>query len=272
MTYTDYLKALNLDCPQAPNLDFLKAFTVHHIERFTFNNLAVLLHQDLPLDSQSIFKKVVARGEGGYCFEHNKIAYEALSEWGFNVRLVLARVINNYERPVPRTHRLTIVECAGETYLVDVGFGATCPILPIAFNSKTPQKAGFEYYQIRAISHNEYELILMKQDQPFILYRFDLAQYSDADCEVGHFYSHKHASAVFVNNVVVSQKTPTETFSLTNQRFTHTTEFSESVSIIDSSEKLFKRLRNTFHLSIEPELCDFLFTHNIAPKLETTKR
>ncbi|MCO4784935.1 arylamine N-acetyltransferase family protein [Marinomonas atlantica] len=271
MTYTDYLKALNLARPQEPNLDFLNAFTVHHIERFTFNNLAVLLHKDLSLDSQSILKKVVQRGAGGYCFEHNKIAYEALAEWGFNVRLVLAKVINNNERPVPRTHRLTIVECAGETYLVDVGFGATCPILPIAFNRNTPQKAGLEYYQIRATNHNEYELLLLKEGEPFILYRFDLAQYSDADCEVGHFYSHKHASAVFVNNVVVSQKTPTETFSLANQRFKHATESSESVSIIDSPEKLCGILRNTFDLCIEPELCEFLYTHHIAPKLEITK-
>ena len=36
------------------------------------------------------------------------------------------------------------------------------------------------------------------------LYRFELLEYGPMDCEVGHFYSHRHPEASFVNRLVVS--------------------------------------------------------------------
>lgn len=269
MMVTNYLNALKLTPPQQPNLAFLQTLTQRHIERFTFNNLAVLLHENIQLDSESVFQKVVQRDVGGYCFEHNKLAYDALAQSGYNVRLVLAKVINNNERPVPRTHRLTIVEVEGQSFLVDVGFGAACPILPIALHASTPQNAGFEQYQIQSVNNNEYELVLLKEGGPFVLYRFDFAQYNEADCEMGHFYSHKHPLAVFVNNLVVSKKTPTNTFAISNQHFIHSSTSGEKRSLITTSRDLFDLLSNVFGLSIEQEVCDFLFTQHIATRLET---
>lgn len=65
--------------------------------------------------------------QGGYCFEHNKIAYLALKHLGFEVRSVLARVMLNGKPTNPRTHRMNVLELDGETYLVDVGFGNKTP-------------------------------------------------------------------------------------------------------------------------------------------------
>lgn len=268
MTHLNYLTTLGLSQPKAPSLDFLRTFTERHLERFSFNNLAVLLHQEISLQSQAILHKVVQQGLGGYCFEHNKLAYEALSLCGFEVRLVLARVINNDERPVPRTHRMTLVTLAGEHYLVDIGFGAACPIKPLALANRLPQQAGFERYQVVQNNQQEYELWQLRENGPFLLYRFDLAHYSDADCEMGHFYSHKHPHAVFVNNLVVSQKSARETYVITNERLTHHSASGRESRLIASSESLFEALTQVFKLSIEQEVCEFLFTHYLAPRLD----
>lgn len=268
MIFNQYLEALELSTPKEPNLSFLNAFTMRHIERFTFNNLAVLLCQDIPLDLSAVFNKVVLRGMGGYCFEQNKLAYEALSHWGFNVRLLLARVINNNERPVPRTHRITLVELNNQRYLADVGFGAACPIIPISLDNPLPQQAGFEHYQIQKNDHNEYELWQCNEDGPFLLYRFDLAQYTDADCELGHFYSHKHPNAAFKNNLVVSKKTSASAISIANQRLKYSSTSSTNVELIESSKSLFEILTNLFQLQVEQEVCEFLFEHLIVPKIE----
>ena len=270
MAFSEYLNALSLEAPQQANLAFLEALTERHIERFTFNNLAVLLHENLLLDRQTLLDKIVTRDIGGYCFEHNKLAYEALSEWGFNVRLVLARVINNNERPVPRTHRITLVNIEGRVYLMDVGFGATCPIKPLLLDHSDPQTAGFESFQITRNDQEEYELWQLRSDGPFLLYRFDLACYTDADCEMGHFYSHKHPDAVFVNNLVVSKKTHSEGCAITNQWFRHRAASLEESKLIDSASTLSDLLTDVFKLNIEQEVCDFLFAHHIAPTLEST--
>src|SRR5690606_28116910 len=116
------------------DLAFLHQYVARHMALFTFNNLAVLLREPMPLDTPSLLEKVVRRGAGGYCFEHNKIACEALNYLGYSTRIVVGRVLNNYVRPVPRTHRITLVDIAAESYLVDVGFGPACPVAPIAVN------------------------------------------------------------------------------------------------------------------------------------------
>ena len=90
-------------------IDFLNELQSKHIAQYSFNNLAVILGQELPLDPESLFNKIVERRRGGYCFEHNKLVFTVLSELGFDVRLLLAKVIYNQDVDVARTHRVTLL-------------------------------------------------------------------------------------------------------------------------------------------------------------------
>lgn len=262
-----YLDTLDLTLPKSPNLAFLNEYTRAHLARFTFNNLAVLLRETISLETSDIFDKVISRQRGGYCFEHNKIAHETLKSLGYSTRIILARVLNNHDRPVPRTHRITLVKLGEELYLIDVGFGGTCPVAPISLSNSGPQTAGFEQYQVNKLSHSEFELVLLTKEGPFLLYRFDLAVYTEADCEMGHFYSHQHPRAVFVNNFVVSRKTPSAIYTLINHRFTQHTEHEVKEVLIDSADALRRCLTQELALIIEPEICDYLFDSYIKPKL-----
>jgi N-hydroxyarylamine O-acetyltransferase len=203
----NYLLDLGLGVPETPNLDFVKQLQAKHLERYSFNNLAVLLGQSIPLDLQAISEKIVAQRLGGYCFEHNKLTYELLKSLGFNVQLKLARVLNNnFEREAARTHRVTLVTIDGDTYLVDTGFGGNGPIAPLQLNNASEQAGGLYRYRLFERENGEFDLQLVGGDSYFTLYRFDLADYNDADCEAGHLYSHKHPKAVFVNNLMVTLK------------------------------------------------------------------
>ncbi|MGB7551298.1 MAG: arylamine N-acetyltransferase [Chromatiaceae bacterium] len=51
------------------------------------------------------------------------------------------------------------------------------------------------------------------------VYQFELAHYNLADCEVGYFYSHRHPSAPFVNNLVASRILDNEIRSLRNRDY-----------------------------------------------------
>jgi N-hydroxyarylamine O-acetyltransferase len=271
MPFQFYLRALELDAPSSPNLQFLTELTKRHCGTFTFNSLGVLLQEDLPLDNESLIHKLVGRNAGGYCFEHNKLTFDLLTHLGFNTRLVLGRVLNNVVHPVPRTHRITLVELESEWFLVDVGFGGNCPTTPIKLHSDALQTSGMDQYRVRALPNNEYELVLMKDGESFILYRFDLADYSDADCELGHFYSHKHPNAVFVNNLVVSRKETHDYCVITNHLFQHRQPHQTRHTEIDSADTLHTLLTNVFGLSIDREVCQFLFNRFIVPKLKASK-
>ncbi len=51
------------------------------------------------------------------------------------------------------------------------------------------------------------------------MYRFELARYVAADCELGHFYSHRHPEAHFVRVLVASSLTEARTRSLRSRDY-----------------------------------------------------
>ena len=113
--FETYFKRLSIE-PKTPSLEFVKALQKKHIATFSFNNIAVLLKKPISLDMQDIFEKIVTKNLGGYCFEHNFLMYEVLKSLGFNVRILVAKVLNNQDIDSPRTHRITLLKWENERY------------------------------------------------------------------------------------------------------------------------------------------------------------
>jgi N-hydroxyarylamine O-acetyltransferase len=121
-----YLQSLNL---QECELDFrfLSTLVERHVATFAFSSVGCRLGEELPLDFESLFNRIVVRRRGGYCFEQNGLLYEVLEELGFSPELYLARVIYNQDSHPGLTHRISIVEHEGLRYVLDVGFGPLAP-------------------------------------------------------------------------------------------------------------------------------------------------
>ena len=60
---------------------------------------------------------------------------------------------------------------------------------------------------------------VLKGEDWYSLYRFDKVRYGQSDCELGHFYSHRHPEATFVNNLVASLILDDEVRSLRNREY-----------------------------------------------------
>lgn len=272
----DYLIDLGLTPPNVLSLEFVQQLQGRHVARHSFNSLSVVLGDALPLDIASLSHKFVNRELGGYCFEHNKLTFELLKALGYEVQLVLARVLNNRDISAPRTHRVTLLTLDGMRYLIDTGFGGHGPIAPLQLTPNLRQTAGQDRYQIAtyetAYGMREYALQIEQEQALFTLYCFDLASYSDADCELGHFYSHKHASAVFVNNLMASLKTPQRTVFLQNERLKITTQGDMQMQRIDSAETLQRVLAEVFSIALEFVVAEHLFDRFISPKLAAENR
>lgn len=86
--------------------------------------------------------------------------------------------------------------------------------------------------------------------QPFSLYRFDLGEYGQADCELGHFYSHRHPDAVFVNNLVASRILDDEVRSLRNRTYRVVHPDGDVDVEVTTAEQLTKLLRDDFALAV----------------------
>lgn len=218
MTITDrYLAALGLE-RGAPCLALLRSITTRHVARIPFASVGVWLGLDLPLDPESIFRRVVVERRGGYCFELNRLLHHVLDELGFAPTLCLARVMVDRPGPTPLTHRTMVVDCAGLSYLVDGGFGHQGPRQPIAI-AGTVHSERERSFRIDALPTGEFQLQSATDGALQPLYRFALGRVGEVDCELGHFYSHRHPRAHFVNNLVVSRLLADEIRSLRNRDY-----------------------------------------------------
>lgn len=217
-----YLSAYGLE-PSEPTMSLLREITRRHVATFPFSSAGVRLGDELPLTPERLVERIVERGRGGYCFEHNGLLFAVLAELGYDVTVRLARVINNGDHLPGLTHRITHVHIDGATYVVDVGFGAAGPRQPVPMpapdaHSNDPWPTGAEHRVVERRT-GEFHLQHVRHGEPFSLYRFDLGVYGQADCELGHFFSHRHPDAVFVNNLVASRILDDEVRSLRNRDY-----------------------------------------------------
>ena len=130
-----------------------------------------------------------------------------------------------------------MVEHEGKRYVVDVGFGFNGPRVPVLF-SETATEDGGRVFRIKERYPGEYHMQVRKDGEFYSLYRFELSRYGPADCEVGHFYSHRHPDATFVNHLVVSRVLDGETRSLRNLDYWVMTETGEQTTRIVRPEQL----------------------------------
>ncbi|MCK9454038.1 MAG: arylamine N-acetyltransferase [Sulfurimonas sp.] len=266
MNSKKYLSSIGIE-NKIETLSDIELLIKSHISTFAFSSISVLLKKELSLDLSDILQRFIDKKAGGYCFEHNKIMYETLKSHGFEVKSIFGRVLNNRKDITPpKTHRFNLLKYRGEEYIIDVGFGYMSPSKPIKFGN-TPTKATLDKsYIIKNINNSSYELQIITENAPYILYSFDLQNYNEIDFEVGHFYSHKHPEAVFVNNLVLSLIKENEILSLRNNSFQKLSKDKKEELIIDSVDKFKYILESDFNYSLNEDDADFLYK-NFVEKL-----
>jgi N-hydroxyarylamine O-acetyltransferase len=215
-----YLEALGLE-RRRPEADFLDEIVRRHVARFPFASVGPQLGDALPLEPQALFDRIVARARGGYCFEQNGLQFEVLEELGFDVTLCLARVIYNRDIHPGLTHRITLVSFGDRVQVADVGFGPLGPAASVPL-SGVPVTQGWRQFRVGQPRPGEFHMQTFKDGDWYSLYRFERVRYGQADCVLGHFFSHRHPDATFVNNLVVSRILDEEIRHLRNREFTVT--------------------------------------------------
>ncbi|NNE36389.1 MAG: arylamine N-acetyltransferase [Rhodothermales bacterium] len=252
-----YLKELDVR-NQSLDLEFLTKITRRHVSTFAFSSVACQLGEDLPLDLESLFDRIVTQRRGGYCFEQNGLLFGILEELGYRVELYLARVIYNKDVHPGLTHRITLVELNGLKYVADVGFGPLGPAVPVLMSEQETKDDG-RIFRIAERHPREYHMQVLKEDGFFSLYRFDLVRYGQADCELGHFFSHKHPNATFVNHLVVSRIIGSEVRSLRDLEYWVSVNDCMQKQRVRNADGLQRILRDDFGIRVTDEECRTLY-------------
>jgi N-hydroxyarylamine O-acetyltransferase len=260
-----YLDALEINTHKGyrnhdiKTLDDISQLVQRHLATFNFTSIKVLLHNELSLENDFLIQKIVVEKQGGYCFEHNKLMFEVLQYLGFEVTALFGRVLLNRDINVPQTHRITLLKYNDDFYIVDVGFGALSPSLPIKFGKVSTTTSQNTEYLITDYKDNKLALQIVKDKAYFTLYSFDLQRYHDNDFEMGHFYSHQHPKANFVNNFVISKIYHDKVHSIVNNRYQIIQKSKTEVIMIKNEAQLEMILKEVFDYPIvHSDIC-FIF-------------
>ena len=253
-----YLDKLAIKRSKELSLDLVEKIQTAHIGKFTFNNIDVLLNRPISIKSNDIFKKMVIENRGGYCFEHNGLMYDVLKALGFNVRIILARVIMNEEVDSERGHRVTLLTLNEKEYIVDVGFTAESQSYPIEIGKNTVTK------EHRVIKEDDtYRFQMYKEDKAFTFYTYTLEHYTQSDCKVSNFYSYAHDEAVFRNVFALSRITPSVTYSLRNNEYHKICKEKTTIKELSSLEEFSAVLKKDFNLDIDAGTSKIIFDKSI---------
>jgi N-hydroxyarylamine O-acetyltransferase len=206
---------------RTPTLATLRALQVQHLLAIPFENLDALAGRVVRLDAESLQRKLVAAGRGGYCFEQNLLFLHVLRALGFEVTVLAARVV--WERPADevraRSHMLLLVDLDDERYLCDVGFGGLTPTGPLRLVPGAEQATPHETFRVLDEAP-EFVVQARVGGEWKSLYRFDLQAQQLVDIEVLNFYVAEHADSPMLGRLLAARVAPDRRFALRNGTFT----------------------------------------------------
>jgi N-hydroxyarylamine O-acetyltransferase len=186
-----------------------------HATTIVFENFDPSAGRPVVLDADSLADKMVGRGRGGYCFEHNMLLKAALEELGLGpVDLMLARVrIGGTGGDRPLDHLLLRVTEGGRSWLADVGFGGGGLLDPVPFEvgAETDQ-SGWLY---RLIEDGPELVLQVCQDGVWTdMYGLIPEPVPVIDVEVSNWYTSTHPTSSFVTGVFVGRRSRDRCLSL----------------------------------------------------------
>lgn len=187
------------------DLATLSALLRAHMAHIPFENLDVLLGRPIRLDLDSLQAKLVRARRGGYCFEHGTLLFAVLDHLGFAPERRLARVTLLAPREaMPRTHLFLTVPLAEGRFVVDAGFGALAPQVPLPLQGITTEG------QSHWMEHDGHFWTMCARVKGEVTRAWvsTLEDEGPADVEMGNHYVSTYPESIFRQRLLLRALTP----------------------------------------------------------------
>lgn len=198
-----YLDRIGWGGPTAPTYETLAGVLRAHMERIPFENLDVLLGTPISLDIERLQRKLVVGRRGGYCFEHGTLFAAALERLGFVPTRHTARVVVVLPRAAaPRAHMFLTVTLPEGRFILDPGFGALAPRVPVPLAENVEAATGPDvHWMVR--DGDEWMLRTRVGDKTMDCWVSPIAHDNIVDFEMGNYWTSTHPASPFVNRLML---------------------------------------------------------------------
>lgn len=264
-----YFQRIGYVGAEATTLDVLQELHRRHTQAVAFENLNPFLGIPVKLDMESIEKKLVHDGRGGYCFEQNLLFKNILEQLGFSVKGLAARVLLNQpdDRITRRSHMLLLIAYEDKNLIADVGFGTMTLTGAIELKPNKVQKTPHEQCRLLKSNQGDYFLQIQMQEEWKTMYRFDLQRQFFPDYEMANWYVSTNPESHFVTDLIIARSGVGCRYTLHNNQFrVHYLTGKAERQVIGSSDELRGLLENEFQLNISNlSGLDLAFERRIKP-------
>ena len=166
----------------APTLATLETIHGLHPAAIPFENLDPLTGRPVQLDQASLEHKMLHKGRGGYCFEHNTLLMNELRELDYTVRSHAARMLwgHGEDGASMISHMVLVVDISGASYLCDVGCSVFTLTAPLKLRDGVEQQVGANLFRLSKVDAL-WRLEVKVRDDWRGLYQFEPVEQSEAD-------------------------------------------------------------------------------------------
>jgi N-hydroxyarylamine O-acetyltransferase len=245
-------------------LQVLSVLHALHPRAIPFENLDPLRGELVWLDLDRIQQKLVTGGRGGYCFEHNTLFAAMLTELGFDVTPMLARVLwmRDGADVTAKSHMLLHITLPEGPFIADVGFGAITLTAPLRLDTGAVQPTPFEPARLigQPALQQGYDLEVALGLRWQKVYWFEPRPTYRIDHEMANWYTCAHPDSHFVRELNVCRIVGDVRAVLRNDRLTlRLRDGSDQRRRLASAAELAECLAGTFGINIDGMDIDALF-------------
>lgn len=244
-----YLARIGAARPAVADAAALRELQLSHLLSVPFENLSIHLGEEIVLTEEALLAKVVTARRGGFCYELNGVFGALLTELGYSVSLLAARVFGEDGVPGPPFDHLALrVEASGPTpgpWLVDVGFGKFSRY-PFRLDSREDQSDPSGIF--RVVDAPGGDLDILKDGVPE--YRLEQRPRELADFDPTCWWQRTSPASHFTRSLVCSLLTPTGRITLSGDSLI-TTEGGERHEQELKRDELLTVYRDSFGLVLD---------------------
>jgi N-hydroxyarylamine O-acetyltransferase len=251
-----WLKRIGYSGKVEPTLTTLHQLIFAHSHAIAYESLDIMLGRTPRLDLDSLQRKMITGGRGGYCLEQNMLFREGLRSLGFKITSLQGRVVRGMaiDAPRPAIHMLLQVELPEGRYLADVGFGNLAPTSALLLKPGVEQETPHEIMRFIDVG-GELTLQSKLRDTWEHIYRVIPYPRYDGEYEITHWYTGTHPDAPYQGNIIAARPGPNRTrITIFNARVTvrHATGEAERRLLKDEADYR-SVLRESFGLNMSDD-------------------